>query len=164
MKKTILVLASTLALLLAAYGLTKITSVQIVNSHIDSTPIGSTTPSTGAFTTATATTFTGNLSGNATTASSIVGLKIFTTGATCQTTASGSVTCTGSFSVPGSPYTSSATWNIICNGIGGTGFPIFIDAGTPTSGSAFSYTIGNGPSSSAQVSGYAHLSCVAFGT
>lgn len=53
---------------LAAYGLTKMRSVAIVASTIDSTPIGSTSPSTGVFTTLTAASLNGPLNGNATSA------------------------------------------------------------------------------------------------
>lgn len=50
MKKTLNVLFVVLiAFTLAAWGLTTVTGQHIINSVIDSTPIGSTTPSTGAF-------------------------------------------------------------------------------------------------------------------
>jgi hypothetical protein len=46
-------------------------TVAVSGGTIDGTPIGATTPSTGAFTTATATTFTGALAGNASTATAL---------------------------------------------------------------------------------------------
>lgn len=57
---------------ISAYALTRMTGIQLVNSTIDSTTIGATTPSTARFTTAAASGgFTGNLFGNATTATAL---------------------------------------------------------------------------------------------
>lgn len=68
MKKIILGVTIPLLLygsLLLGFAYTNMVSVHILNSLIDSTPIGQTTPSTGKFTTAQATSgFTGNLTGN----------------------------------------------------------------------------------------------------
>jgi hypothetical protein len=60
------------ALAISAYALTRMTGIQLVNSTVDSTPIGNTTPSTAKFTSAAASLgFTGNLFGNATTATAL---------------------------------------------------------------------------------------------
>lgn len=66
MKKVVFAIVCFYAL--AAYGLTKMRSVAIVASTIDSTPIGSSSPSTGVFTTLTASSLNGPLNGNATSA------------------------------------------------------------------------------------------------
>lgn len=66
MKKVVFVIVCFYAL--AAYGLTKMRSVAITASTIDSTPIGSISPSTGVFTNLTASSLNGPLNGNATSA------------------------------------------------------------------------------------------------
>ena len=78
------------------------------------------------------------------------------TAATCNTGNTAGATCTSSFSVTGTPYSSSSSWDVVCSGIGQSGAP-FIQAAVPSSTTAFTVVISNGQGSQAVVSGYAGL-------
>jgi hypothetical protein len=113
-----------------------IRSTRIVSSVIDSTPIGSTTPSTGAFTTLT----TNSLIVNGGVSSAGTGFKHFrVNGGSCTTSGSQGSTCqTGSISLPGTAYPDT-NYTVSCFEDGfitvNVGTPGIIGIGTKTASS-----------------------------
>lgn len=142
---------------------TKIRSAIIVNSTLDSSPVGATTPSTGVFTTLADTALTTNAcvqSGSGGVLASIACPNFGSTTTTCTTSGSSYAGCP--ITVPLNFTEPDTNYKASCSGVGPSGFPYVegITKGT----SSITVEIRNGTSNGATPSSYSEMDCVVGGS
>lgn len=166
MKKTALIFVLTFSLGCASllWASNRIRSAAIVNSTVDSTPIGSTSPSTGAFTSLAANGLTpGNciqvLSGGVFSSTSNPCPNYGSTTSVCTTANAAFAVC--SFSVPLVATQPNTSYKVSCTGVGPSGFPVI--QGVSKFTSSVTVFIENGSSLAAIASTYSEMDCVVVG-
>lgn len=159
-----LYLALVMFVCLSAWAVTRIRSATIINSTLDSSPVGSVTPSTGVFSTLTDAALTSGQCVQITSGGLFANIpcpNFARVTSVCSTGNGSYVTCPNSatlnFSEPDTNY------SVSCTGIGPSGFPaIYGVSGKSTTG--FTVTIINGTSNGAQVSSYSEIDCTVNGS